>query len=79
MSNFFFCQYGFKKLSAAEASESVYMRERDKAYHIRQPHTKLTFGDATTSKDPDPDAFALELSDQGIPSSHSSGARILVV
>ena len=26
--NFFFCHYVFKKLSAAEASESVYMRER---------------------------------------------------
>ena len=26
--NFFFCQYVFKKPSAAEASESVYMRER---------------------------------------------------
>ena len=26
MSNFFFCHYVFKKLSAAEASESVYMR-----------------------------------------------------
>ena len=28
--NFFFCRYVFKKLSAAEASESVYMRERAK-------------------------------------------------
>ena len=28
LSNFFFCHYVFKKLSAAEASESVYMRER---------------------------------------------------
>ena len=28
MCNFFFCHYDFKKLSAAEASESVYMRER---------------------------------------------------
>ena len=28
--NFFFCYYDFKKLSAAEASESVYMRERVK-------------------------------------------------
>ena len=26
--NFFFCHYVFKKPSAAEASESVYMRER---------------------------------------------------
>ena len=26
--NFFFCHYVFKKLSAAVASESVYMRER---------------------------------------------------
>ena len=26
--NFFFCHYVFKKLSAAEASESVYIRER---------------------------------------------------
>ena len=30
--NFFFCHYVFKKLSAAEASESVYMRERVKRY-----------------------------------------------
>ena len=28
LSNFFFCQHDFKKLSAPEASESVYMRER---------------------------------------------------
>ena len=27
LSNFFFCHYVFKKPSAAEASESVYMRE----------------------------------------------------
>ena len=27
LSNFFFCHYVFKKLSATEASESVYMRE----------------------------------------------------
>ena len=30
LSNFFFCCHVFKKLSAAEASESVYMRWRDK-------------------------------------------------
>ena len=30
LSNFFFCHYVFKKLSAAGASESVYMRERVK-------------------------------------------------
>ena len=28
LSNFFLCHYVFNKLSAAEASESVYMRER---------------------------------------------------
>ena len=28
MSNFFLCHYVFQKSSAAEASESVYMRER---------------------------------------------------
>ena len=28
LSNFFFCNYVFKKPSAAETSESVYMRER---------------------------------------------------
>ena len=28
LSNFFFCHYVFKKPSAAEASESVYMTER---------------------------------------------------
>ena len=32
--NFFFCHYVFKKPSAAEASESVYMRERVK--HLQQ-------------------------------------------
>ena len=32
--NFFFCHYVFKKPSAAEASESVYMRERVKAISI---------------------------------------------
>ena len=31
MCNFFFCHYVFKKPSAAEASESVYMRERVKS------------------------------------------------
>ena len=30
LSNFVFCLYVFKKLSAAEASENVYMRERVK-------------------------------------------------
>ena len=30
LSNFFFCHYVFKKLSTAEASESIYMRERVK-------------------------------------------------
>ena len=30
LSNLFFCHYVFKKLSAAEASESVYIRERVK-------------------------------------------------
>ena len=34
MSNFFFCHNVFKKLSAAEASESVYMRERVNAESI---------------------------------------------
>ena len=29
LSNFFFCHYVFKKLSAAKVSESIYMRERD--------------------------------------------------
>ena len=38
LSNFFFCHYVFKKLSAAEASESVYMRERVK----RDRNIKLT-------------------------------------
>ena len=28
LSNFFFCHYVFKKMSAAEASESVYMKGR---------------------------------------------------
>ena len=28
LSNFFLCRHVFKRLSAAEASESVYMRER---------------------------------------------------
>ena len=30
LSNFYFCHYVFKKPSVAEASESVYMRERVK-------------------------------------------------
>ena len=34
MCNFFFCHYVFKKPSAAEASESVYMRERVKIENI---------------------------------------------
>ena len=34
MCNFFFCHYVFKKPSAAEASESVYMRERVKKRKI---------------------------------------------
>ena len=32
--NFFFCHYIFKKLSAAAASESVYMRERVKIVNL---------------------------------------------
>ena len=32
LSNFFFYHYVFKKLSAAEASESIYMRERVDTY-----------------------------------------------
>ena len=35
MCNFFFCHYVFKKLSAAEASESVYMRERVKFIYCK--------------------------------------------
>ena len=35
VSNFFFYHYVFKKLSAAEASESVYMRERVNAFKLR--------------------------------------------
>ena len=33
--NFFFCHYAFKKQSAAEASESVYMRERVKSHLLQ--------------------------------------------
>ena len=33
-SNFFFCHYVFKKLSATEASESIYMRERVKCEEV---------------------------------------------
>ena len=32
LSNFCFCDYVFKKPSAAEASESIYMRERVKQH-----------------------------------------------
>ena len=32
IARFFFCHYVFKKLSAAEASESVYMSERVKSF-----------------------------------------------
>ena len=35
--NFFFCHYVFKKPSAAEASESVYMRERVNKYQSMSP------------------------------------------
>ena len=35
LSNFIFCHYVFKTPSAAEASESVYMRERDTIYIVR--------------------------------------------
>ena len=34
MNNFFFCHYVFKKLSAVEVSESVFMRERVKLNYI---------------------------------------------
>ena len=43
MSNFFFCHYVFKKPSAAEASENVYMRERDMAYYLIQVLTANCF------------------------------------
>ena len=35
LSNFYFCHYVFKKQSAAEASESDYMRERDKGVYSK--------------------------------------------
>ena len=38
LSNFFFCHYVFKKLSAAEASESIYMREWVKEIVIDDKH-----------------------------------------
>ena len=44
--NFFFCHYVFKKPSAAEASESVYMRERVKPFPhqtLYSPCRQLTF------------------------------------
>ena len=34
MRNFFFCRHVFKKLSAAESSESIYMRERVKQTNL---------------------------------------------
>ena len=44
MCNFFFCYYVFKNLSAAEASESVYMRERVNIVYLFTPanHVKLS-------------------------------------
>ena len=36
LSNFFFCHYVFKTLSAAEASESVHMRERVNMLSLKQ-------------------------------------------
>ena len=44
MSNFFFCHLVFKKPSAVEASESVYMRERvndrfNRSYNLTQRKT----------------------------------------
>ena len=58
MSNFFFCHYVFKKLSAAEASESVYMRERVKnetciPYHC---DTFKPVPDTIRTYDDDPEA-----------------------
>ena len=41
MSNFFFCDYLFKNPSAAEASESVYMRERVKQLQIVYVYVKF--------------------------------------
>ena len=41
LSNFFFCHYVFKKLSAAEVSESIYMRERVNAHRQYVPGLKL--------------------------------------
>ena len=41
LSNFFFCHYVFKKPSATEASESVYMRERVNPFKHRRFRTPL--------------------------------------
>ena len=52
LSTFFFCHYVFKKPSAVEASESVYMiRERVKAYsctHCTSNFKKISSGDFKT-------------------------------
>ena len=40
LSKFFFCDYVFKKPSAAEALESVYMRERVKHGHESYPDSQ---------------------------------------
>ena len=43
LSNFFFCHYVFKKPSAAEASESVYMREITRLVNVLcQQHCSMT-------------------------------------
>ena len=42
LSNFFFCHYVFKKPSAAEASESVYMRERVKLFPLTTKLQQMT-------------------------------------
>ena len=56
LSNFFFCHYVFKKSAAAEASESVYMRERVNTSMLtlsdEQMHLKKTmFGNIVGEKE----------------------------
>ena len=47
LNNFFFCHHVFKKLSAPEASESVYMRERVKKRYCTRRNRSLFAADTS--------------------------------
>ena len=49
LSNFFFCHNVFKKLSAAEASEIVYMRKRNKRHKLTNKWSNDWFDRVTST------------------------------